>query len=352
MHNLYIYADVLAFPASEITISPAADGIVQIMARVLTADAPVTLVIPSGDAATSLISIYAPVLDQLVSIRMGDSKPVTLELGPATANIGVILTLSDEEVRADYQKRYPTDNHPQLQVSLETELRIALSGFWRNSSVGISICAYIAAITHSQRAYSMLNTQAVALGQQLAGRVIAGPNMSYAPVLSLDTYEETAKLALAATSAFEDEYRTFQNMVGSVDIQIQAWKNMLSQAVASQNMQTSSRDSALAKYRDADKSATSCETQFRYENDAIKSAEIVFQRGIEEWEFEQKLKAVFEILNAIVSEFPLNLPPLINLAIRSVSAHTRCSICNKYRRAMYRRPCSSWRSRESRGWRC
>ncbi|CDM30769.1 hypothetical protein DTO013E5_585 [Penicillium roqueforti] len=309
MHNLYIYADVLVFPASEITISPAASGIVQILARVLTAAAPITLLIPPGDAATCAISIYAPVLDQPISVRTGDSKPITLELGPTTANVGVILTFSGGEVTADYQKRYPTDNHPELQASLETELRNALSGFWKNSSVGISICAYVAAITHNQKAYSMLNTQAAALGQQLAGRAIAGPNMSYAPTLPLDTYEKTAKLALAAASEFDEEYRNFQDKAESLEIQIQAWKVMLSQAIANQTMRINLRDSAFDKYQSAAKSAASCETQFRYENDAVKSAEIQFQLGIAEWEFNQELKAVFEIFKAVIT-FAVNIGEL------------------------------------------
>ena len=313
MHHLSIYADVLAFTENELTVSPAKNGIVEIWARVLTAAAPVTLQIPPGDAASCAIEIYASVVDQPISVRTGDSQPMTLDLGPLTNNAGVGLSFSNGEVQAEYYKGFHKDNRPQMQAYLETGLRIALTQLWQNVSIGISICAFVAAITHKDKDYSLLNAQAVALGQQFAGRVMAGQNATYAPVLVLDTYRDTMELTLEAAKAFEDEFHRFQTEVGVVQAQKDAWKSMLDQADANQSMTISLRDSAFTKYKYAASTAASCETQFQDDNDAVKMAEINFKAGIEKWEFEQKLKAVFEILKAVVSKHsqtnaPFSLP--------------------------------------------
>ncbi|KAL7948624.1 hypothetical protein V8C42DRAFT_351664 [Trichoderma barbatum] len=291
MHKLHIYTDVLAFMTEDITINPAKYGTVNIVARVLTAAKPVTLRVPSGDAATSAISIYARVLDQPISVCMGDSKPVALDLGADTDNVGAAVAFDNGEVVVEYFKAYPEDSHDELQASLETELRIALVQFWINSSIAISICSYVAIITADQKGHSMLNTQAVALGQQMAGRVMEGQDMTYAPVL----------LALTAASAFKTQYDRFQDRAALLEEQVEAWKTMLSQAIDNQTMQDSLRDSAYQKYQDAAETADSCDQQFRYDNDDVKNAGVLFQNGIEKWKFEQKLKAIKAIFMAVIT---------------------------------------------------
>nr|WNZ75639.1 hypothetical protein [Trichoderma harzianum] len=276
MHNLNVYADVLAFMTEDITINPAKYGTVNIVARVLTAAKPVTLRVSSGDAATSSISIYARVLDQPISVSMSGSEPVALDLGADTDNVGAAVAFDNGEVVVEYFKKYPYDNHPELQASLETEIRIALVQFWINKSIAISICSHVAVITAGQKSYTMLNTQAVALGQQLAGRVMAGQNMTYAPVLVLDTYKNTMQLALTATSAFEAQYDRFQDKATSLKEQIEAWKVMLAKATDSQTMQGKLRDSAYQKYQDAAKATDSCDQQFRFDNDAVQNAGVYF----------------------------------------------------------------------------
>ncbi|KAK5994343.1 hypothetical protein PT974_04817 [Cladobotryum mycophilum] len=283
LHSLHIYTDVLGFMAEDIIITPAKNGIVQIVARVLTAAKPVTLRVP--------LATRPPVPCRFM-------RPY---LGTDTDNVGVVVAFDNGEVITEYLKRYPDDSHAELQASLETELRIALAQFWENSSIAISICAHVAAITANQKIYSMLNTQAVALGQQLAGRVMAGQDMTHAPVLVLDTYKETMQLALDAASAFQDQYDRFQDKAESLEVQIQAWKTMLSQAIANQKMQGILCDSAYQKYQDAAKTAASCDQQFRYDNDDVQSAGLAFEAGVEKWKFEQKLKAIKEIFMAVVT---------------------------------------------------
>ena len=89
--ELYIYTDVLAFTGQEITISPGTHGTIQIVTRILTADAAVHLKVLE---TSCVISIYASVIDQPIQISTGDSEPTTLNLGPASGNAGVVITFS------------------------------------------------------------------------------------------------------------------------------------------------------------------------------------------------------------------------------------------------------------------
>ncbi|KAK1237728.1 hypothetical protein MKX07_003564 [Trichoderma sp. CBMAI-0711] len=306
MKRLYIYADVVAFMNEDITIEPARNGFIQIVTRVLTANKPVTLRIPGGDAATSGIAIYAPVLDQPISVCIGDSAPKPLDLGPDTDNVGVAISFGQDEVFLEYYKQYPDDNHAELQASLETELRIALAQFWKNSSITISICSYVAAITRGRKPYQMLNTQAVALGQQLAGRVMAGKDMTYAPVLVLDRYQGTMEQALKAAAGFQELYNHYQDRSQSLDVQIQAWKKMLEQAIANQAMQDNMCQSAYEKYKSATQTASSCRQQLTFDNADLQLAQIDFESGVEKWKIEQKYKAIWDIFKAIIT-FAVNI---------------------------------------------
>ncbi|KAE8143902.1 hypothetical protein BDV38DRAFT_276970 [Aspergillus pseudotamarii] len=182
----YVYTDVFAFTQPEITISPEAYGSMQIIARVLTADTPVNLkVIPD---TICWVYLYASILDQPISVSVGDQEPLLLELGPATGNVGVKLIVTPDHIDLEYQQDYIRAVDEDLQASLNTQLRIALALSGRNTSVASSICSYVASVTANIALsfYSQTNSQAVALGQQLEVQGMTGPDMGYAPILKID----------------------------------------------------------------------------------------------------------------------------------------------------------------------
>lgn len=293
--RLNVFSDVLAFTEQETIISPYKNGIIQIMCRVLTADAPVNIVIPSD--ASGAISIYAAIVDQPITVATGDDK-LTLDLGPESENVGVALGFSKGKLDYEYEKKYPTSRSDDLKASLNTLLRIALVQFWKNTSIAISLCSYVATMTTNKEDYNLLNTQAVALGQQLAGQAMAGPSMSYAPVLVLNRYKETTQNALNAATAFELQFERFQDKRESLENQILAWDTMLSQAKNESNMRINIRNMALEKYKSSRITAKSCETQFEEYNFDLEMRRIQFENGFAKWQDEQQLKAVFQILMA------------------------------------------------------
>ncbi|KAG8423082.1 hypothetical protein J3458_000002 [Metarhizium acridum] len=306
MLRLNVFTDIFALTKHENVVSPHKNGTIQITARVLTADAPVTIVIPSD--ASGAISIYAAILDQPVTILNG-SDNLELDLGPESEYIGVTIGFSSGEMEHDYEKKYPSTSSDDLKASLNTQLRIALVQFWKNMSVAVSLSSYVATMTTNQEYFNLLNTQAVAVGQQLAGQAIAGPDMSYAPVLVLDRYKESTQQALNAATAFEAQFERFQDKKESLEVHKQAWDTMLAQARNENSMRVNLRNMALDKYKSARQTAVSCEAQFKEDDFALEILRIRFENGLQKWKDEQELKAVFQILMAAAS-FALNIATL------------------------------------------
>ncbi|ESZ95599.1 hypothetical protein SBOR_3995 [Sclerotinia borealis F-4128] len=303
MSRVNVYADVIAFTDQTTIIAPNSNGTILIESRVLTATGPVTLTVPRGLTTTSVVSIYASVLDQSITVATGDnSKRINLDqIGTGKTYAGVIVVFSPTGLQVEYQRYYPTTTSKDLQASLNTQLRIALIQFWRNSSIAISLCSHVARITTKQQAYALLNTQARALGQQIAGQAMAGQDMSYAPVLVLSRYKQTTQTALNAAFAFEQQFERFQDKAQSLDIQIQAWNAMLSQAINEYNMRINVRNMALDKYEYSVKTATGCHQQFESDVFALELIRITFEMGLSRWIWEQKWRAVFEILQATIT---------------------------------------------------
>lgn len=295
LSRLNVFTDILAFTESETSISPHRNGSMQIVTRVLTANAPVKIVIPRD--AVGAMSIYAAILDQQVTVVASDSS-LMLDLGPDSENVGLTISFENGKLEYEYEKRYRESRSDELKASLNTQLRIALVQFWRNMSIAISLCSYVANMTKDQRYFSLLNTQAVALGQQLAGQALAGPDMSYAPVLVLDRYKESTQQALNAATAFQAQFERFQDKKQTAENQKMAWDAMLAQAKNESNMRVNLRNMALEKYNYARETARGCEKQFADDDFALELRRIRFEYGVQKWKNEQQFKAVFEIIMA------------------------------------------------------
>ncbi|TGO09626.1 hypothetical protein BTUL_0159g00110 [Botrytis tulipae] len=290
MSRVNTYSDVLALEQTTI-IAPNDNGTILIVSRVLTSNGPVTLTVPRGLTTTCVVSIYTSVINQPITVATGDNtRRIALDqIGTGKVNAGVIVVFSPNGLQVEYQRYYPSTTSKELQASLNTQLQIGLIQFWRNSSIAISLCS------HQEHLVSNW------LAQQLAGQAMAGKNMSYAPVLVLSRYKETTQAALNAAAAFEQQFERFQDKAQSLDVHIQAWNIMLSQAINEYNMRISMRNLALEKYESSVRTATSCFQQFDNDVFALESLRIAFQLGLSNWAFEQRLRAVFEILQATVT---------------------------------------------------
>ncbi|KNG90700.1 hypothetical protein ANOM_001074 [Aspergillus nomiae NRRL 13137] len=301
----YAYTDVFAFTQPEVTISPEAYGSMQIIARVLTADKPTHLkIIPD---TICWIHIYASILDQPLSVSVGDQEPLLLELGQATGNVGVKLIVFPDHIDIEYQDVYMRAVDEDLQSSLETQLRIALVLFWRNPSIATSICSYVASVTSdlALNFYAQINTQAVALGQQLVAQAMMGQDIS--PALKIDQYMSTVRDALDAVTTFEEQYQRFHDNKCNVDSLKLAWEALLQHAQTQLNKDITLRKVAWDKYQDACTVVARCQEQFNADNRQLGDAEAIFQSGLTTWYMKTGLITVFETLSAII-KFSSALP--------------------------------------------
>ncbi|KAL4746999.1 hypothetical protein BDW72DRAFT_206864 [Aspergillus terricola var. indicus] len=269
----YIYRDVFAFTKPSLTIAPGDFGMVQIMTRALTADAPLHITVAvNAESAGYELAIFASVLDQPVTVSIPDigpapiaqqqqQKSIQLALGPGTKNVGVRLKVHPDKISSKYEQSFAKGEDADLQALLQTQLRIALALSWRELSIALPLCAHVVSATSNPpRRYPQLNVQAVALGQQLAAQTMAGPDSNWLPVLSYERFKGTLKDALTAAAEFEGEYERFQDKGEMIEAQQDAWDAIV----------------------------------------AINQAKIWFCDGLEAWERKQKLKFLFGIFNAII----------------------------------------------------
>ena len=291
---------------TETAISPPANGTTQITTRVLTADAPTLLKINPPPFGRCTISIYASVTDQPVSVYSSSPSaplPQALSLGPETGNVGASMTVyADGTIMVKSLTVYPSDLHPDLTASLETQLRIVQVLFWQHAPLATALCAYVVAVIAKERDFALINAQATALGRQLAAQAMAGPNASWAPVLKLDEYMTSLERALDSVQVFEEKYEKFQDRQQTVKDQLAAWDVMLNKAIDQKNATVEQRTNAEAKYKFAKETAESCKNLLQRDGDDLAEKRKAFQEGVEKWKHEQELQAVFQILGAVLSE--------------------------------------------------
>lgn len=300
--QLCLYTDIFAFNKPNITISPPEFADVRIYARVLTADEPVHLhVDPEKNGCQ--ITIYASTLDQPVMVSAGNLEPVTLNLGPETGNTGIHLTVLPDTISSKYLHKPVSVDDDDLLASLDTQLRIALTLFWRNTDIAISLCSHVARLAADRPIYRQINTQAGALGQQLAVQAMTGPDMSYAPVLNMATYKTTVEDALSAVAAFEEQYERLKDRKASIDDQIKIWNTMIEEASNQNEMHKGQRLVASKRYDDACTVVSRCQVQAETDSRDLNAAAEAFVYGLQDWEVQQIWLAAFGICTGLISEF-------------------------------------------------
>ena len=298
---LYLYTDVFAFRQSKVTLSPVAYSEIQVIARVITADEPIQLKLNPGKAGYT-VYIYAHVLEQPLSVSLGDDKPQTLQFGTGTEYVGVKLSVHKNTVNCTYQKAFVNNFDEDFQASLDTQLRVALALFWSRTSIAISICSYVAAATTNPALYPQINAQSVALGQQLAAQAMTGPDMGFAPVLKIDQYLPTVRDALDAVSAFDDQYQRFQDNQQDVDQIMDVWSLMLKSTQTQLARDKNLSRSAWDKYQDACTVVARCQEQLNVDNRQADDAASTFSADLNAWYAKTFMKAAFYAISGIVSK--------------------------------------------------
>jgi Tfp pilus assembly major pilin PilA len=301
---MYIYTDVLAFDSPETILAPTADSMLVLAARVLTADAPVTLKVHPAPNTGCVIRVYASILDQPVTVQSYDaSQSVSLKLGPQTNNVGAVITITapTSSISIKYYQQYFHSQDEVFEATLATQLRIAQALFWQKPSIALSLCAHGATATARPALYPALNAQAVALGQQLAAQAMTGPDTTYAPALTISQYRKTVEDAINVLETFQTQYERFQDQEAGLEDQKAAWQRMLEQSSNQQALRAQTRDFASSKYTDACATRDSCCDLVTASRHELESARQAFQDGLLAWEEQAVFEGVFGLLGGIIA---------------------------------------------------
>ncbi|APA12273.1 hypothetical protein SS1G_10715 [Sclerotinia sclerotiorum 1980 UF-70] len=299
-----IYADVLAFPTPNTTITIPQDGVVNLVCRTVTASGPLTLTLDHATTDESVFMIYGSTFDQPISYKLNSSTTpaITLDLSPSSGNLGAQIDIINGEATLTYLDRYVDLSMSDVEFKncLVTQLRIASILFWIQPSLALALTSHVARATDSSEAGALLNLQAHALGQQITASVLTGPNMNYAPVLTLSLYKQVLDGAIATTSAFETQYNRFSDKGTAIADQKIAWKAMLDQTVDSIALQQTLVNNALARWNSATAILNSAEATLRAHQILLQKRQWQFHAGIEVWKIKQTINTIVEVLQVVV----------------------------------------------------
>ncbi|KAJ8059762.1 hypothetical protein OCU04_011397 [Sclerotinia nivalis] len=299
-----IYADVIAFPTPNTAIAIPKDGIINLICRTVTASGPLTLTLNPATADESAFIIYGSTFDQPISYKLNSSTTpaITLDLSPSSGNLGAQIDIIDGKATLTYLSRYVDLSMSDIEFGncLITQLRIASILFWIQPSLALALTSHVARATDSSETGALLNLQAHALGQQITASVLTGPNMNYAPVLTLSLYKQVLDGAITTTSAFETQYNRFADKATAVADQKIAWKAMLDQTVDAVALQQTLVSNALARWNSATEILNSAEATLRTHQIVLQERQSEFNVGIEIWKIDQIIQTIVNVLQAVV----------------------------------------------------
>ncbi|OBZ76539.1 hypothetical protein A0H81_03146 [Grifola frondosa] len=302
----FVYADVLVWPSTSRTSVILPDGgAISLFARQFTSDTPVTLEISARSQDEAKLIVYASFLDQPISFTTPTATTITpLDLGADSLHVGAVITVANGSASVEYLTHYDVqdlDGDSQLSKLLTTQLRIASILFWLSPSLAANITTHVISATSESSACALLNMQANALAHQLSVSAIGGPSLSYAPVLTLDTYQTSLDGAIDAVAAFQTQYDRFSDRKTSLVDQKQAWGTMAAHAEDAVRMQTQMVEDAKAKWVSAGDILNAAEVGLREHQITIKEKQMYFKLGVEAWKQKKMLLAVVDILLAAVT---------------------------------------------------
>ncbi|CAD6444571.1 4a8bab2f-3030-4c8e-b008-82b0b8bc15d8 [Sclerotinia trifoliorum] len=300
--QISIYADVLAFPSPNINIAVPKFGIIKFITRVVSASGPLLITLSPAANEQSAFLIYGSTFDQPISFKVGSDPPVSLNLSPDLGNLGAKIILNNGVATLTYLSRYVDLSISDVEFNkcLSTQIRIASILFWLKPAIALSLASHVARATASSLTGALLNLQAHALGQQISASALTGPNMNYAPSLSLGLYKIVLDNAIATTLAFETQYNRFSDRQAQIADQKLAWKAMLDRENDAVTVQQTLVSNALARWDSATDILNNAENTMQFHQIVLKEKEILFSSGIEQWKFRQIEKAIFDVFKAVI----------------------------------------------------
>ncbi|KAL1720265.1 hypothetical protein EV715DRAFT_197400 [Schizophyllum commune] len=300
-----VYTDILALSSEATMKLPLPElALASLYARVITSDQPTTLELSPSSREAAQIVLWATYLDKPVSVALEGQQPQLLDLGPDSGHVGVSIVVKNGDISLTYLPKYMTpdlDANGHLAKLLASQLRIASTLFWTQPAVASAIAWHVVRATAQSYDSAALNVQASALQQQISASQLAGPGLTYAPVLKLEYYKNTIAPVLDAGAAFQQQYDRFTDKEATLDDQLQAWDTMVKQAEGALVMQQQLAEDAKAKWDASQQILRAAQNDMRSHQLTLEDRAAEFRAGIEVWKVHQIVKAVVDILKAVVT---------------------------------------------------
>jgi len=299
------FADVIAL-GEKVPIDLGKVTSTMLCTRVLTSEGSVELDFNLGTAHDeSVFIIHAEVVDHPItySVTGTDFRGTIEVIKKGYAGVMIYFSKGSDQPKFEYLDDYDnTIETEQLVMNMKTQLRIASALFFAWPEISISQARYLAGTTTKLPGLSAMNLQAVSLGQQLAAQALTGPNMNYAPVLSIGDYRRTVESMITAAEGYETQYHRFQDRGLAKKERLEAWGFMTKHVENVTEMRDTLIKAASGKYEGAKIVVESLTKQVRDDQNTLERAKSNLELGIKNWKFGTKWDAAFKIVGAVMGE--------------------------------------------------
>jgi hypothetical protein len=185
-----------------------------------------------------------------------------------------------------------------LWMSLSTNFQFASMFVDPHPDVAREMLAWIQAASAPSPLLSDLCLQSAALQTQLT---VSSSGVNFVPYLSPTVYRDTAAAFGKAAKDYETEYQYFSAQATTKEQWIASAKNMQQYFALTDDFNRELIAQAEANLQGASDAVDAAKLRFKLTQLTIGPLQAKFQAGIEIWKSDQVLKAVFDILSAVVT---------------------------------------------------
>ncbi len=185
-----------------------------------------------------------------------------------------------------------------LWMSLSTNFQFASMLVDPHPPVARAMLAWIQAASAPSAALNDFCLQSAALQTQLT---VSSSGVNFVPYLSPTVYRDTATAFGKAAKDYETEYQYFSAQASTKEQWIASARNMQQYFALTDDFNRELIAQAEANLKGASDAVDAAKLRFKLTQLTIAPLQAKFQAGIEIWKSDQVLKAVFDILSAVVT---------------------------------------------------
>lgn len=300
---VYVFADVVVLPAMR---DWAIEGIALfIVARRIVATTGTFLQLDYRGKNNATVVLYAGEIEGPLEVRAvtaSDAPPTLFDLREFDS-LGVQIARSADGAPV---QRTALDRIDDSLLGFASDGWISLSTLCLFASVlertqpedSAAMFSWVKAATARSTAANDLYLQSCAALSQL---LLSESNVGFVPYLSKTVYQKVATAYATAAAQYETEYQRFMQQSATAQQWIDAAGNMQKYFELTDEFNKQLIDQATQNLTAAQDAMRQATIRFTIQKNVVMQTRPLFEAGIEIWKSDQTLKAVFDILMAVVT---------------------------------------------------